>query len=65
MQTKKVRLWDVKTGREIRTVVYSHNEMHYSDTMYFSDDDKKVIVPVSFSKFTILKVVYGISSRAN
>jgi WD40 repeat protein len=31
MQTKKVRLWDVKTGREIRTIVYSDNEMHYSE----------------------------------
>jgi len=52
MQTKKIRLWDVKTGREIRTIVYSHNEMHYADTMYFSDDDKTVIVPLSFTNDT-------------
>ena len=49
MFMRNIRLWDVKTGRELRTIVYSDNEMHYSDTMYFSDDNKTILVPLSYS----------------
>ncbi len=49
MLNRNIRLWDVKTGREIRTIVYSDNEMHYGDTMYFSDDNNTLHVPLVFS----------------
>lgn len=42
MQT--VSIWDVPTGRKIRTVVFSNDNTQASDTLWFSEDNSQVII---------------------
>jgi WD40 repeat protein/uncharacterized caspase-like protein len=46
---KNVHIWDVKTGREIRKVQFTQNESHHIDSVWFSPDDKKVVVGLMFN----------------
>jgi WD40 repeat protein len=50
-----VSIWDVKTGRQIRKVTYTENLAHAMDSIWFSDDDKHVIVqlPASVDKYQV------------
>ena len=50
-----VSIWDVKTGRQIRKVNYTENVAHTMDSIWFSEDDKHVIVklPASNDKYQI------------
>jgi len=41
---KRLHIWDVKTGREIRETGVTSNDAHTLDTVWFSDDDKYVFV---------------------
>ena len=46
---KNVHIWDVKTGRELRKVQFTENESHHIDSVWFSPDDKKVVVGLMFN----------------
>ena len=44
----KLSVWDVATGRMIRSVVYTDDQSFVGDSIWFSDDNKHVIVGGSY-----------------
>lgn len=46
---KRVHIWDVKTGRQIREASVTTNDSHTLDTVWFSDDDKHLFVGLMMS----------------
>ncbi|MCB9224044.1 MAG: caspase family protein [Crocinitomicaceae bacterium] len=47
-----VSIWDVKTGRMLRNVTYSDNITQVTDSIWFSEDSKKLIVGIAVSNDT-------------
>ena len=44
-----ISLWDVKTGRLLRNVMYSNDLLKQADTIYFNEESTHVIVKMGFS----------------
>jgi WD40 repeat protein len=57
-----ISIWDVKTGRLLRNVMYSNDIMKQADSIYFSPDGTKVKVKMGFSNdFFSVDVLTGAS----
>ncbi len=46
---KTIYIWDVNTGREVRRTLFTSDQTHTMDSVWFSEDDTKVIVGLMMS----------------